>query len=388
MEFEKLSALTNARAQGDSVVCDREMTLKERFRQTMFFQDVDLLPNFEFGYWDRTLERWREEGLPSDVVDEASAYAYFGIENWTTVSVNPSILPVFERRTIEETDEYFIGSDEYGCVTRINKRGDRSIPQHIDFPVKDRCTWEPFKAALDPNDPKRWESFDESVGKLAGSAQPVGIYGGSLVGVPRNLMGFERIATMQYEDPELLTNIIDAFGACIVAVLERALPRIQVDFCMGWEDICFNQGPIISPDFYRRAVGPWYRKISDLLVAHGCCIYCTDCDGNVSPLVDLFLDNGMNTLFPVEVHGGADPCTLRDAYGRRLKLWGGVDKLKLAESKQAIDKELERLRPYVEQGAFIPGVDHRVPADVPLTNYLYYMDRKRELFRVGGTPEY
>jgi uroporphyrinogen decarboxylase len=93
-------------------------------------------------------------------------------------------------------------------------------------------------------------------------------------------------------------------------------------------------------------------------------------------------------MFPVEVHGGSDPCAMRDKYGKRIRLWGGVDKMKLAESNQAIDKELERLLPYVEQGGFIPGVDHRVPASVPLENYLHYLDMKRDMFNVGGAPQY
>ncbi|MCL4692338.1 MAG: hypothetical protein KJ060_07495, partial [Candidatus Hydrogenedentes bacterium] len=114
----------------------------------------------------------------------------------------------------------------------------------------------------------------------------------------------------------------------------------------------------------------------------------TDTDGNILPIVDTFLDNGLNTMFPIEVHAGSDPCLLRDIYGKRIRLWGGFCKRKLAHSREAIDTELERLRPYVEQGGFIPGVDHRVPADVPLDLYKYYLDRKRAVLRVGGKPKY
>jgi uroporphyrinogen decarboxylase len=273
-------------------------------------------------------------------------------------------------------------------VAEINRHGDQSIPRFIDFPIKDRATWEPFKAALNPHALARWESFEASVEALRDTTAPIAIFAGSMVGMARNFIGFEGIAMMSYEDPELLTEIIDAFGACTVAVLERALPRIQVDAGMGWEDICFNSGPIISPDFMRQTAGPWYRRVADLLVAHGCCVYTTDTDGNLNPIVDLFLDNGLTTMFPVEVHAGTDPVALRAKYGRRIKFWGGICKMKLAESKEAIDTELERLRPVFEDGGFIPTVDHRVPANVPYANYLHYLDRKRALFHVGGTPKY
>jgi uroporphyrinogen decarboxylase len=390
MDFEDVSGILNksSRAKRTFKRKTAEMTLKERFRRTMFYQDVALRPNFEFGYWEETLRTWHSQGLPADIKDEGAAYGYFGIENWDMVNANPSPFPICESATIEETEEYITTRDGYGCVARINKRGNKSIPHFIDFPIKDRATWEPFKAALDPDDARRYESSDKSIKTLRNSTKPVGVFGGSMVGVARNLIGFQGIAMMQYEDPELLTEIIDTLGACTVGVLERLLPRIQVDFCMGWEDICFNMGCIVSPDFFRRVAGPWYRRIADLLLMHGCCVYTTDTDGNIMPVVETFLDNGLNTMFPVEVHGGSDPCALCEKYGKRIRIWGGFDKMALRDSKKAIAKELSRLLPYVERGGFIPGVDHRVQADVPLKNYLYYLDRKREMFHVGGTPRY
>lgn len=364
-------------------------TLRERFRRAMFFQHVDQIPNFEFGYWARTLEEWHAQGLPKHVVDEASAYNYFGIENWTWAPVNANITPLYEdEETLSEDDERRVYRNRVGCVAEVNKKGDQSIPHFIDYPVKDRASWEPYKACLDPADPRRYEELEEDLARLRSSGVPVGVGGGSLIGTARDLIGFERIAVMPYEDPDLFREIVDAFGACACGVLERLLPRIQADFCMGWEDICFNQGPIISPETYRAVIGPWYRRIADLLVQHGCCVYCTDCDGNVVPLIDVFLDHGMNTVFPAEVHAGTDPVLLRERWGTRIRIWGGVDKMVLRESRAAIDAELARIRPYVEQGGFLPGVDHRVPADVPLANYLHYLDRKRKLFNVGGTPKY
>ena len=50
--------------------------------------------------------------------------------------------------------------------------------------------------------------------------------------------------------------------------------------------------------------------------------------------------------------------------------------------------ELERVLPLVKHGGFISGVDHRVPADVPLHKYKYYLKLKRDLFRAGGVPQY
>lgn len=390
MEYDELqSKAEELPTQAGGEEGTRGLTLRERFRRCMFFQEVDRIPNFEFGYWERTIKAWHNQGLPEDVTDEKSAYAYFGIENWAVAPSPVGPLPVHKKeKVLEETDDYVTTRDCFGAVRQENKRGDKSIPHFLEYPVKDRASWEKFKPALDPGREERWKGIEKRLAKLCDVTVPLGVSGGSLVGIPRNLIGFQNIAMMVYEDPDLLKEIVDTFGELIVTVLDRVLPRVQADFAMGWEDICFNQGPILPPVFFRDVVGPWNRRIADVLNSHGCCVYATDCDGNINAIAGIWVENGLNTMFPVEVHAGTDPCALRDRFGKRVRLWGGVDKMKLTDSTEAIDRELARLRPYVEQGGFIPGVDHRVQADVPLDHYKHYLDRKRALFNTGGEPKY
>ncbi len=42
--------------------------------------------------------------------------------------------------------------------------------------------------------------------------------------------------------------------------------------------------------------------------------------------------------------------------------------------------ELRRLQPLVQEGGFIPELDHFVPPDVSFQDYVYYCNRRRELF--------
>ena len=71
-----------------------------------------------------------------------------------------------------------------------------------------------------------------------------------------------------------------------------------------------------------------------------------------------------------------DAVKLRKEYGRDLALSGGVDKRELAKDKKAIEKEVERILPLIEQGGYIPTVDHTVPPDVSYDNFMYYMEIK------------
>lgn len=364
------------------------MTLRERFQRAMHYQRVDKLPNFEFGYWEETLRRWRGEGLPEWVVDEASAYDYFGIESWVVAPINSYIKPICAEEVLEETAERVITRDVLGIVSEINKKGDKSIPHYLEYPIRDRETWQPYKESLldlSGRYPKDWAKLVKSYRRRD---YPLGAPIGSLIGIARNLIGFEGIAMMTCTDPELLEEIVETFCQSIIGTIEPALREVQFDFAAGWEDICFNSGPIVGAQFFRDVVAPRFKRITELLRLHGVDIVQTDCDGNLSTIMPSFIEGGVNTMFPIEVHGGTDPMALRRQYGRGLRLWGGVDKMIFLKDKAAVDAELTRLRPVVEEGGFIPTVDHRVQADASLELYKHYLDRKREWFNAGGEPKY
>jgi uroporphyrinogen-III decarboxylase len=62
---------------------------------------------------------------------------------------------------------------------------------------------------------------------------------------------------------------------------------------------------------------------------------------------------------------------------------GGFDKHILATTKEAIKAEVHRLTPLVEEGGYIGFCDHRVPPDVPLDNYLFYLETVRDVWGYG-----
>ncbi|MCG2660649.1 MAG: hypothetical protein L6437_10445 [Kiritimatiellae bacterium] len=53
---------------------------------------------------------------------------------------------------------------------------------------------------------------------------------------------------------------------------------------------------------------------------------------------------------------------------------GGIDKREIAKGKSAINAEIERNRPVIEEGGYIPAIDHSVSADISFDNYRYFID--------------
>jgi len=361
------------------------LSVRERFRRVMHYQKVDRIPFFEFGYWDETLPRWHNEGLPREIDNEGKAYAYFGIEGWGGVPANGALTGnPFEPKTLEETDEYVITRDGVGSVAQQNKRRTHTIPHYLEYGLKSRNDWQRFKKHLQPTlEGRIHPSFYENLASYRNAEHPICAPIGSMIGVPRNWMGFERCAMLAYDDPDLLDEIIETLCQCMVVVLEEICPYVEFDFGAGWEDICFNSGPIVSPWVFDKYIVPRYARITDVLKKHGCDISWTDCDGNVCPILPQFLAGGINCMFPVEVNAGSDPAKIRDLCGDAMRMVGGVDKMVLGKSPKEIEAELERLLPLVEHGGFIPTVDHRVPASVSFENYRFYIKTKRAMFKAG-----
>jgi uroporphyrinogen decarboxylase len=176
--------------------------------------------------------------------------------------------------------------------------------------------------------------------------------------------------------------MVETCADCIIETIRPTLEAgIEFEYASMWEDMCYRAGPLLSPKVFRDVLVPQYRRITGLLAKHGCDIVVLDCDGDIALLAPLWLGAGVNTMFPIEVGTwGADPVEYRRIYGHDMRIIGGVSKRILAGRREEITREVDRLAPLVEDGGFIPTPDHRVPPDVPLDNYLFYLERAREVW--------
>jgi hypothetical protein len=103
--------------------------------------------------------------------------------------------------------------------------------------------------------------------------------------------------------------------------------------------------------------------------------------GSLYGWIRTWLTNGVNTMFPIEVGTwNASIRPWREQYGKALRGVGGVNKVVFARDRKAVDEEIERLRPLVALGGFIPCPDHRLPPDAEWDNVRYYCDRFRAVF--------
>ena len=359
------------------------MSPRELFHAVMFYEEFDRMPVLHWAGWAETEARWRAEGLPGTVDD---AHAFLGTDPLPLpVPVENGLFPRFEEETLEETAAYRIFRQSDGVVAQHWK--DRScIPRFVDFLLKDRSGWRRYQERLQPDPGRLPRDLDATIERLKASGQPLAISTGSLVGWIRDWMGVVNFAYLQQDDPALLGEMIDTLADISCWCLDQVLPRVRVEFGGGWEDICGRNGPLISPALFRKYAVPAYRRITDRLRDHGVGLHWIDCDGFIEALLPLWIEGGVNVLFPVEIGAwNADPMAMRRRHGRELRLVGGIDKRALARGRRTIEEEIARRVPLMREGGYVPLPDHVIPPDVPLDDYRWYLERIRELRFTGRT---
>lgn len=367
------------------------MTSAERFRAVMHYQPVDHVTDMEFGYWSEIYTQWPTQGLPALPANDRAFELYFGLEQMGGAPIATTMLPGFTRQAVEIKDGYEYFTDGDGVLCRRPANGLSTMPEHLQYPLTDEKDWvEKFLPRLDPERSDRVaENLEATIDWIEQQNNISVVFGGSLLGTPRNWIGFEQICMTMCTNPALIERIMDDLTRVSYITLERALPRIAGKVCAlaFWEDICFNAGPMVSPEWFRRMATPRYKQLTDLAKRHGIDIAYVDCDGQILQLVDCWLEGGVNTMFPLERNGGSDPVLLRQRYGRDLRLMGGVNKVTMAQGGDAIRRELEALAPVVTDGGYIPFCDHRCPPNVTLEKYREYLKAKREIFGIPQKEE-
>ncbi len=369
------------------------MTNRERTMNILHYKNVDRLPAVHFGYWPELLVEWAEQGhIPMDL---ARAYGdgnqadreidkLIGWDcNWQhVVSGNTGLNPCFPYKVLEELPNGFKRVQNHlGLIERV-RDGANSIPAEDDYLLKDRESFETLYREKMQFTPDRipydfFKNFNNEERDC-----PIGLHLGSVLGDIRNMVSVVGMSYLMYdEDEELFADIIDTYAEmqyqCAKAVLETGA---KFDYAHYWEDICFKNGPLLNPDLFDELCAKHYKKRNDLCHQYGIDIISLDCDGVTEKLLPTWFENGVNTMFPIEVGTWGDQfAAAREKFGKGMLGVGGMNKIVLREDKAAVDKEIERIKGLVALGGFIPCPDHRLMPGSKFELVQYYAEEIKKL---------
>ena len=320
------------------------MTNRERFHAVMQFGPADRLPMVEWaGWWDKTIDRWRGEGLPASLVDAGEIREYLGLDMYRQQVIGPY------------------------------RRGFPQAKGHGQGVVACRDDYEAVKEYLypDPEEAIDREKIEAWAERQASGEMVVWI---SLLGFfwyPRTLFGIERHLYAFYEEPELMHQMNEDLVEYNVRVFEAFCEICTPDFMTFAEDMSYNNGPMISEDLFNTFMAPYYRRIVPVLREHGTYPF-VDTDGEISQLVPWFMEVGVDGFLPLERQAGCDLVAMREVHPR-ARFIGAYDKMVMNQGEEAIRREFERLEPVMRQGGYIPSCDHQTPPGVSFQEYHVYL---------------
>lgn len=341
----------------------KELTTHERFTRMYEHRDADRIPIID-DPWDATIQRWESEGMPKGM----SFVDYFGLDRVKMIFVDSS--PRYEKRVIEETEEYVIYTSDYGVTMKQWKHA-ASTPEFLDFTIVDRDSWQKAKARMAPTpDRFNWDQLkkDYKSWREQGAWVQAGLWFGFDV-THSWVTGTERVLINLIEDPEWLMDMFDTELTTNLALLDILWKEgYHFDEIFWWDDMGYKHNQFFSMKMYRRLLKPFHQRAIDWAHSKGIKAHLHSC-GDVNPFVPELIDMGLDALNPLEVKAGMDPIALKKAYGDKLVLHGGVNAV-LWDQPEAIQAEMEKVIPTLkENGGYIFSSDHSVPSSVSLEDF-------------------
>ncbi|HPO16259.1 MAG TPA: uroporphyrinogen decarboxylase family protein [Candidatus Hydrogenedentes bacterium] len=330
------------------------MNHPERFRAVMNYQPVDRLPVIEWAmWWDLTIERWKGEGLPQELNDVFEIADYFGLDPYKQ----------FWFSTTEQT----IAAEQH----------------HVEGTVANMDDYLALRPRIFPDHQTAIDQMLPWADRQANGDAVVWITLEGFFWFPRTLLTLERQMYAFCENPELIHIINEDLLDFNLGILERVSKSCVPTFLTLAEDMSYNLGPMISKQNFEEFLAPYYRKLIPAARELNI-IPIVDTDGDVTQLAPWLLDVGVFGILPLERQAGVDGMKLRQQFPN-LRMIGHYDKMVMANGKDALRKEFERLLPLMKTGGFIPSVDHQTPPHVSMEQYKDYLALLHEYARAAGS---
>ncbi|HON72369.1 MAG TPA: uroporphyrinogen decarboxylase family protein [bacterium] len=325
----------------------------------------------QIAFWevrrDEVAQSWRE-----DLIELYRKLDFIDIINLaamcTAILPPKDYIPEKPKRIDENTWEFEEGRIyKYSSVT-----GDITLvydPQKWtrEFKLEDFKYEEPL-----PPDESRFEVLDVVIEEFKDEKFILGPDGGE---VSLLLLGDMERGLIEYiENPEVVKRAIDV-ALYRANKLDKFYIREGQDGVMWGTDFASNKGPFISPRMFREFCLPAIKERVRNVKGFGMKVMKHAC-GNNTQLMDIFVEAGYDAYQSIQETAGMDLKWLKDKYGDKLVLWGGVNVENLVSGtpedvKRDVKKAMEILKP---DGGYIFGTSHTIAVGTKYDNFMAMVD--------------
>jgi len=139
-----------------------------------------------------------------------------------------------------------------------------------------------------------------------------------------HLIGMENFVYLYHDDPCLISEWLELLCKKQVRRAYYIGPLAEFSYVTVFSDISSNVGLIFSPSFLEKEFFPRLAKVVEAWNENGyTCFFHSD--GNLNAIINDLIDSGIKGLHPIEVSAGMDIGEIKNKYGDKLVLLGGID---------------------------------------------------------------
>lgn len=264
---------------------------------------------------------------------------------------------------------------ECGDGITLNEFGMKMKPtslyvEVVECPLAEVESEEDLAAYQLPNPfaPGRFSDAERDIARYGNDYFIIGDVELSIFELAWHLTGMEKYLVelaMESTWIEKLNDMVEEWSTGLaLSLISRGVDAIWLG-----EDLGTQLSMLISPDMWREHFKFRYeRMIRKMKAANPNILVIFHSDGAVAPLIDDFIEIGVDIYNPVQPNvPGSDPQELVDKYYGKINFFGGIDQQDLLPSGDvdAIKAEINRRKKIMgENGGYLMAPAHIIQADV------------------------
>jgi hypothetical protein len=210
--------------------------------------------------------------------------------------------------------------NEFGSISKFGDANGELIQWYDGGYLKtseDRDRWE-----LPLPSPERLKAFQGALKACGDNVYPIGFIVG-IFELTWESMGFTEFARNLKANPDFIRRVYQEH-----AKFDEELAKLFMDagaevLAIG-DDVAYKNHLMVSPKMWTEFVQPWVGNIVDSIHKRGGLVFMHS-DGYVTPLLDLIAKTGYDGVQSLEPLAGVNLAEVKEEFGARLGLIGGID---------------------------------------------------------------
>lgn len=258
-------------------------------------------------------------------------------------------------------------------------------------PIPDATTsadLDAYEGWPDMGDPSRVAHVREAAARLAEENEY------AILATPWLLFPFERAHAMQgmdvfllnmIEHPDFARELLERIAEYCKQLMGPFLHELgdNVDIIKIGDDLGTQKSLMISPRMYRSFLKPIHADLISFIKERTSAKVFFHSDGDVAPLIDDFVEIGVDILNPIQTNAGSMSglATLKQRFGDNIAFCGAIDTDRVLPlgSVEDVRQEVRRVMQILGPGGgCMIGAVHTVMNDVPPENVLAMVDAVEE----------